>query len=244
LHDFEGRRVQISRNGRTWKYGYLPGGELKFETANHGNGWTTQYTTSYAYDVLGREKSRSVGVRNLSVSDQQLLGVGQISFGYDNCTNGLGRLCSSTHPSGVLSSTFAYDAEGNPTVENRTFKFATFQASRTSRMTYGPGGRVVTQTYADHGAGQSNGTVARFEYDARALPRTIKWQNGASLKTVAEQVRNTAGLVTTRYTNLQTSGWNESQSNWIYDPLTRVKSQQIVQGQNGFAVELQSSYRL
>lgn len=238
FHDFEGRRTKIIRNGRTWKYGYWPGGELKFETAHHGNGWEAQYTTSYAYDELGREKSRSVGTRNLTGTDPQQLGVGQISFGYDACTNGIGRLCMATHPFGVLTSSFAYDAEGNPTLETRTFKFAGFEASRTSRMLYGPGGRVVTQTYADHSLSPYDGTVARFEYDDRALPRTIKWQNGSALRTVANQARNTAGLVTVRHTNFGATGWNESQSEWIYDPLTRVKSQQVVQGQNGLAVEL------
>ena len=63
--------------------------------------------------------------------------------------------------------------------------FAGVNGTKTNKFSYGPGGRVVSQTYADNTTA-SNGTVATFEYDERALPKTVKWvRSGQAPKTVA-----------------------------------------------------------
>ncbi len=236
VHDFGGRRTQIERHGRTWRYVYNASGDMTSEVAPApGGGPDLAYTTTFAYDALGRQSSRSVGTRGLPAPDLALLGIGMITFTHDTCTNGVGRLCQVSFPNGVLTTSLSYDAEGNVTEERRQFDFAGATGERVARTTYGPGGKVVAQTYGDHSVIQTaginlpldDGTRATFEYDQRHLPLLVRWVKKPEPATVAVQVRNVAGLVTRRETHLLTQGWAELSSDWVYDPLTRVVSQTV-----------------
>ncbi len=236
VHDSGGRRTQIERHGRTWRYVYNASGDMTAEVAPApGGGPDLAYTTTFAYDALGRQSSRSVGTRGLPAPDLALLGIGMITFTHDTCTNGVGRLCQVSFPNGVLTTSLSYDAEGNVTEERRQFDFAGATGERVARTTYGPGGKVVEQTYGDHSVIQTaginlpmdDGTRATFEYDQRHLPLLVRWVKKPEPATVAVQVRNVAGLVTRRETHLLTQGWAEHSSDWVYDPLTRVVSQTV-----------------
>ncbi|MBE7449490.1 MAG: RHS repeat protein [Kofleriaceae bacterium] len=236
IHDFGGRRTRIERHGRVWTYTYNRSGDMTSEVAPApGGGPDLAYTTTFAYDALGRQSSRSVGTRGLPPPDLALLGIGMITFTHDTCTNGVGRLCQISFPNGVLTTSLSYDAEGNVTEERRQFDFAGTTGERVAWTTYGPGGKVVAQTYGDHSvmpvAGvnlpMDDGTRATFEYDQRHLPLLVRWVKKPEPATVAVQVRNVAGLVTRRETHLLTQGWAELSSDWAYDPLTRVVSQTV-----------------
>lgn len=230
FHDMGGRRTRIVRAGKTWTYGYNNSGDMTSEAVPPPTpAEAAAYTTTYAYDFLGRLLSRNVGIRTMTdLAERQLFGIGTIEFDHDTCANGTGRLCAVDFPHGVLSTTFTYDADGNQASETRAFNFAGVTGTRTTSAAFGPGGRIVDQTYADNASGASNASRAHFVYDDRGLPQTVQWlRSGLPAVTVADQHRNVAGLVTERETALATSGWLEYASTWSYDKLTRVESQTI-----------------
>lgn len=168
-HDFAGRRIRIVRGGRTWSYDYNKSGEMTSEAAPAPSPeLAAAYTTTFAYDPVGRPTSRAVAPRSVDAADRALLGIGTIVFSNDTCTNGTGRLCSVTHPNSTLSTTFSYDAEGNTTGESREFGFGGVVGEMATSATYGPGGKLVSRTYADHPV---EPTQALFEYDDRGAPR-------------------------------------------------------------------------
>ncbi|MBK7193244.1 MAG: hypothetical protein IPH80_12255 [Myxococcales bacterium] len=231
FHDFAGRRVKITRGSRNWFYTYLKDGQLESETVPGQAGTTTN---TYGYDSAGRMTSRLVGSRGMASgagSDQELFGIGTTTFTYDTCTNGKARLCTVTLPNSRLVTAYAYDSEGNTTDVTRTFNFG-FAAnwSRTTSAAFGPRGKLVTQKYADEANGQTVKTVATYNYDDRANPAVMTWTpaSGGTARTVANQTRNVAGLVTQRSATLSaTSGWKNFASDFTYDVLTRVASQTV-----------------
>lgn len=246
LHDFAGRRTHITRGGKTWKYGYNASGDLISETVPSGALDPTLFTTTYAFDPLGRQTSRSVGTRGMSPSDLSLFGVGTVVSAYDGCQNGVGRLCTVTFPNTgspstpVLQSSFLYDIEGNRVSETLQFNFAGVTGTRTARSIFGPGGKLVQHDFADNPiADTTSFSRAVYTYDSRGLPSTVQWTApGSAPKTLAAQTRNVAGLVKRRETALATAGWKEFRSDWVYDPLTRVQSQTISQSDGTTFVEI------
>jgi RHS repeat-associated protein len=134
---------------------------------------------------------------------------------------------------------YAYDGEGNPATTTRTFNFGgLINLTRVETATYGPGGRVVQQTYADNKIGETTVTSATYAYDDRAKPHALQWTSpGAAARTVATQTRNVAGLVTARVAPLiGTPGtptapplmWRQFRTTFAHDKLTRVVSQTVV----------------
>ncbi|MDO5505070.1 MAG: RHS repeat-associated core domain-containing protein [Pseudoxanthomonas suwonensis] len=82
---------QVSPDTGTTTFQYNASGQLTATTRSSG------VVTTYGYDSLGRVVSRSAG--------------GQThGFAYDSCTNGKGRLCTVTDPSGVIG--YNYSPEG------------------------------------------------------------------------------------------------------------------------------------
>ncbi|MEQ1729680.1 MAG: RHS repeat-associated core domain-containing protein, partial [Vicinamibacterales bacterium] len=249
-HDFAGRRVRIDRAGRSWTYGYDKHGDLTSETLPAPSLLlTAQYTNGYTYDALDRMSTRTVGGRQVIAADKDLLGIGQITFGYDSCANGVGRLCTATIPNGHLTTSYAYDVEGNQTTETRAFSFGNLAAgagnvtgTRVTELKYGPGGRVVEQTYADNAVGSAAKTRTQYTYDDRGLPIGVGWvaaptaiptptpPPAGSVRPLANQVRNVAGQVLTRQAVLAaapTATWRNVTSTWTYDKLSRVTSQTV-----------------
>ncbi len=236
--DFAGRRTKIVRGGRTWDYDYDSNGNLLTVVSPAPSlALLGDYTISYVYDDIDRPTSRSVGGRDLSSADQGLLGVGMITFGYDDCLNGIGNLCTVTLPGGQLTTTYAYDAEGNRASESRHFNFGGITGTRAIATAYGPDRRVAERTFADNAVSSSAKTRARYAYDDRALPEAVAWVTARSLpspdapRTVASQTRNVAGQVMVRSANLSatpgTTGWRDLTSTWTYDELGHATSQVV-----------------
>lgn len=234
VHDFAGRRVRIDRAGRSWTYDYDRNGNLVSEQFPAPSLMAmADYANAYGYDELDRMTTRTVGGRMLSSANKDLLGIGEIVFGYDGCANGVGRLCAATLPFGRLTSTYAYDAEGNQATETRAFSLAGVTGTRTTGLSYGPGGRVVEQTYADNAVGATKQTKAQYAYDDRGLPIGVGWvpaPGGQVVRQLADQVRNVAGQVLTRkamLTGPPTGSWRTFTSAWGYDKISRVTSQTV-----------------
>ena len=96
-HDLAGHRIQISRHGRTWKFGYDKNGNLISEQVpGSPNPPVTDlnYTTTFAYDDIDRIVSKLIGQRELSAADQQLFGSRSETFVWDYGGNMKGRLYS------------------------------------------------------------------------------------------------------------------------------------------------------
>jgi RHS repeat-associated protein len=89
-------------------------------------------TLNYSYDVLGRVMSIDA-----PGFDED------ITYVYDSCINGAGRLCQVMDASGTTS--YAYDAFGNLTQQTHTELGITY----TTSYTYDAGNRISTLTYPD-----------------------------------------------------------------------------------------------
>ena len=174
-HDYVGQRIQIDRAGRAWKYVYDHHGNLIREElpAPPGSLLVEEYKTTSHYDAIDRLMSRDAGGRELSNADKALLGIGTVGYTYDTCTNGVGRLCAATMPNGRLTTSYAYDAEGNAVSTSRQYNVGGIADTRVSKATFGPGGRVIEETCAIHA--QTVAIAARFakEFVARAQERGV-----------------------------------------------------------------------
>lgn len=96
-------------------------------------------TASFAYDALNRLTSLTYPTAGEDVT-----------YGYDTCANGIGRLCSVTDPTGTR--TYAYDGLGRTasvtwTTSNQVFttSYTWTPADKLASITY-PSGRVVSYT--------------------------------------------------------------------------------------------------
>ena len=101
-------------------------------------------TTTYAYDALNRLTSITYPTTSLNVT-----------FTYDQGTNGIGRLTGMTDASGTT--TYAYDARGNVTSETKTISgqnyvtsYAYDAADNLTQITY-PSGRTIDYDYNNIG---------------------------------------------------------------------------------------------
>ena len=111
-----------------------------------------------------------------------------ITYTYDTCTNGVGRLCSVSDPTG--SSSFTYDQRGNTTqtvkvIEGNSYTTQSTYDSlgRVKTLTY-PGGEVVTHTYDFSGSLKTvvgNQTyVSNISYNAFGQRTGMNLGNGTS----------------------------------------------------------------
>jgi len=130
-------------------------------------------TTTYTYDAAGnrttRRDARGQSVTYTYDALNRLTGVDaagtaeDISYFYDACANGAGRLCSVTQ--GSLAVIYAYDAFGNVT-GHQQLNYGYDAASRLRTMTY-PSGAVVSYRY--NAAGQ----VSRVDLTADGVTATL-----------------------------------------------------------------------
>ncbi|EJL90061.1 RHS repeat-associated core domain protein containing protein, partial [Herbaspirillum sp. CF444] len=122
-YDLRGRKTQmVDPDMGTWIYEYNAFGELTKQTDAKGQ------VTSMVYDKLGRMISRA---------EADLVS----SWTYDNCTKGIGKLCSSTADNGYLKSN-TYDSLGRGSSTTTTI-----DTTYTSSATYDANGRINTVTY-------------------------------------------------------------------------------------------------
>lgn len=237
-HDFAGRRTQITRHGRTWKYTYDKNGNLSTEMAP---GSPTPimdafWTTSIAYDALDRPVSKSIGPRDMSQADQSLFAVGVETFLWDYGSNRKGHLrqwkaYNQGSPNQYVLVDYSNDSQGNRWRTQHYLRVAGFPLlSRPTYTYFNIFGAPRLNRYLDNVNGP-NETNAEFQYDARGLPARIRLNRGGGepAQTLAEQTRNVAGLVTKRRTNT-TGAMTFVESNWTYDKLGRVTSQVVQKG--------------
>jgi RHS repeat-associated protein len=237
-HDFLGHRTQITRGGRSWKYGYDKNGNLISEQVPGSTGPTDEvnYTSTIAYDDLDRPTSKVNAKLTLSAADQALFGGDHETFTYDYPGNRMGRLVYwGTYAPGASTATLAvqngYDAQGNLFNVRQTFNGAGFTSlQRTYRNDKNLLGQPWVYFYDDL-VGGSNQTTGRVYFDARGLPQKyVLLRTGMANQDVAVQTRNVAGLVTRRHTDITGSPMTFVESNWTYDALGRVASQVVQKG--------------
>jgi len=161
----------VAPNNATTTYAYDDLGNLLQEVSpdrgvllysHDATGNTTSITdargvaATYSYDAL----DRVVGVDYPGTEED-------ISYSYDNCTNGVGRLCAVTDQSGTTA--YAYDAFGNITAHQGVGYF------------YGTANRVQAITYP-------SGAVVSYGYDAAGQVESVTLDDGASVRTLASGI--------------------------------------------------------
>ena len=118
--------AQTSPDTGTTGFQYDAAGNLTTKTDAKGQVFT------YSYDALNRLTSLDVP----GTADD-------LSYTYDTCANGVGRLCSVV--GSTATTTYAYDAFGNVTA-HQSVSYSHDAANRVSTMTY-PSGAEVTYSY-------------------------------------------------------------------------------------------------
>ena len=127
VYDDLGNLLQeISPDRGTMTFGYDDAGNVISQVDGRG------VNVTYTYDALNR----------LTFIDYPGT-TEDVSFTYDTCTNGIGRLCTTQDESGTT--TLAYDAFGNATQHDKTELGATY----ITQYTYDAMNRVMSITYPD-----------------------------------------------------------------------------------------------
>ncbi|MFN0246894.1 MAG: toxin TcdB middle/N-terminal domain-containing protein, partial [Kofleriaceae bacterium] len=229
-HDFAGRRIEITRAARTWKYGYDRNGNMTSEQVPGSAGPLTDvnFTTSMAYDDLDRVVSKVIGKRTLSDPDRALFVSNTETFTYDVGYIGTLHYWRAYGPAGSNTEwgidTY-HDGQGRRTITQQSHGFAGYPAlTRTWMQGYYVNG---TQKYgrALDFMGGTNETVWQYRYDARNLPSKIELVTPTA-QNIGVQTRNVAGLVTERRTD-RTGPTTFVKSDWQYDALGRVTMQTV-----------------
>jgi RHS repeat-associated protein len=244
VHDFAGRRTQINRHGRTWKYSYDKNGNLTSELAPGSPSppvTDPDYTTTIAYDDLDRPTSKLVGQRGLSIADQALFAGRTETFIWDaisstSTANMRGRLRQwNTFAPNAVTPTITRkrlnDDQGADTRAEHVYNNLVGLSNTVfMTMTRNVAGMLTTTRYAESGV---LGAMSTIQYSARGFPTQIDFNDHARgvSQTIGIQQRNVAGLVTTRTTALATSN-HFAQAQWTYDKLGRVVAQYVRKGLN------------
>ncbi|GAB3382913.1 RHS repeat-associated core domain-containing protein [Lysobacter fragariae] len=239
---------QASQDTGTTSFEYNTSGLRTRETRAGGD------ITDYGYDGLGRLTSKTAG--------------GNVhTFAYDTCTNGKGRLCSVTDPSGQLD--YTYTAEGNLLTQGQTTAgngnldqaYAYDDFGRLTGIGYSGGvgvgygysqGRVTTVTTTVNGV--STSVLSNLEYRPFGPVTAMTTGNGLSQRTsfdldgrpTAITLKNgTATLQSLSYTfdtnDLITKIANGANANltqnYGYDELTRLTSVTATGADQGWAYD-------
>ncbi|MCP4903218.1 MAG: hypothetical protein GY906_40165 [bacterium] len=215
-HDGVSRRTKIVRGGREWSFEYDLNSNVVLETTPMPDGaHEADHQTSHTYDDLDRVTRVVSGPRDLSATEQELLGVNLPTvYTYDTGFNAIGRISSVEGPfyerhytydfaGRVTSEQFVYDISSNTEINGEV------AANRTHSFEYNAAGAPTNLMTADS-------MRLQYEYDSAGRQKRVWWQNSnlGNLK-VAQFTRNAAGGVTRRR-----SGCVERE--WEYDQLGRV----------------------
>lgn len=147
--------------GLTTTYTYSGLGDLKTQVSPDTG--TTTFTHDVAGNVLTKTDARSVtatytydALNRVTTISYPAVGTDPaetVTYVYDTCTNGKGRLCSLTDKTGTT--TYTYDQKGRVTAKSQTngsltqtVGYGYNSAGQLTTMTY-PSGRVVTYTYTN-----------------------------------------------------------------------------------------------
>lgn len=177
-HDWLGRRVSVTRAGRTWSYRYDPDGKLVTIQAPAPDGDDPLlYLTSIVHDDIDRPVSRVSGPRGLSEQDLAELGAATAAWTYDQGANGVGRMTGMDTPS--LKQALAHDALGRVLTRTESFTIPglTIADGRTARFTYNALGPLATY----HGDASSLAPETRtlLVYDDRGRPDRVRWMSSS-----------------------------------------------------------------
>ncbi len=157
-YDKRGNLTSVTdANGNTTTYEYnLQNGQIKTISPDTG-------TTTYTYDLNGNLKTKTdaegititysydIANRLLQISFPDT--TQNITYTYDNCTNGKGRLCKMTDPAGTTN--YEYNAKGQIVKETKIIDNITYvteysynKNGKLTSMKY-PGERVITYNYSN-----------------------------------------------------------------------------------------------
>ena len=182
--DFGNLLSQTSPDTGTTRYTYDLANNLISRTDANG------ITLSYAYDALNR-------LTSITAPDAS----NNVSYVYDTCANGQGRLCSITKNNLVTS--YSYNAFGDITTHQNT------------HYRYDTAGRVKNQTYP-------SGNTLNYSYNAANQIDNIELNHGGSTTTIVSNItyQPFGGITSLTYGN----GLILNQS---YDNAYRITSQTI-----------------
>lgn len=243
--DWAGRRTEVARSGRTWNYVYDPDGNVTSEQVPGSTGPVDvpNYVTTTQYDVLDRPVSRVIGQRALNATDQTYFGSASESYSYDQGFNMLGRLrtyrsfgSGSVVP--AVKVDYFSDAQGRQTDVSQTLVIAGLPAkTRTIQQSYTVFGGPLTTQYNDGFDKLSELTASTQLYDAIGRPSAIRLSRGAVTTTIAQQSRNSAGLVISRSSPLSVGTVTSAVT---YDFLGRLTGQKVTKTTTPTAVASQT----
>ncbi|WP_164978566.1 RHS repeat-associated core domain-containing protein [Pseudoxanthomonas composti] len=138
-------RAVISPDTGSTSYGYDASGLRTAMIRNDGA------MTTYSYDGMGRLSAMTAGGQTLG-------------YGYDSCTNGLGRLCATSSPGGSTTS-FAYEKDGRLKQRTEVATGNGAQSSYSTSYSYDAFGQLTGITYP-------NGVAVGYGY-TRGQPTTM-----------------------------------------------------------------------
>ena len=230
-YDWVGRRTEITRNARTWKYRYDLNGNLIAKIAPVPAGAEEEdYKTSMEYDALDRITKKTPATFGNSLERIQQLGIGPFDYFYDDDSPGahlVGRLSSVILPFGEIR--YEYNSRGLIVFEERLFTIDYLASGSSVQWVEHEYNAFGQPTYIEH----DDGTLWKKSYDERGLVSTVEWldpQDGA-WKRIAHFGRSIAGKIQGRYND-----FNQRQL-IDYDALGRPIQDEIF---SGMELQLQS----
>ncbi len=198
-YDDKGRvYLVISPDTGTTTYAYDPAGNLTSKTDAKG------ITLSYTYDAA----NRLTGITAPAVDGFAAF---SISYTYDVCTNGKGRLCSMDDASGTTS--YEYSPKGQVTKETKLISSHTYitqytydQNGNMKTMTY-PSGKVITYNYTNDRAtsivlNNAVNLATNIAYKPFGGMTSIIYGNGITSSIGYDNQYHLSTLVTSTFQNL------------------------------------------
>ena len=149
----------------TTTYLYDAAGNVTSKTTASGTG--EAITLTYTYDALNR-------LTGVTTSDP----LEDITYTYDNCTNGVGRLCAVSN--GNANTTYQYDPFGNVTA-HQGVSYTYDLANRVKTATYLSGAML---TYHYDAAGQVSGVVLTVNGQSQPLAFSIGYAPFGGIETL------------------------------------------------------------
>ena len=242
-HDWLSRRIKISReNDISWLYQYDANGNLTDKTVPHPSGSSALYTSRTLYDAIDRTKIREVTPHGLSDDELAEFAVGATEYNYDQCTNGIGRLCRVDYPRNLGTHAYAYDARGNVVEESIDLLIPNseivpggekLQIQRTQFAEYSALNQAARFWLPD-GVSKSDSLEVTISYDERGLPENIaQVVDSNNLKNIASVSRNLSGRILKRTVEQAGNALTDPTSKWLYDSFGRVVLHEITAPANG-----------
>ena len=202
LHDGLGRRTQVRRGDKVWRYAYDHDSNLTHVTYPMPVGGNpTDYTAMTEYDIAGRPIVIHPPKAGLTDEQRAELAIGPLNLYYDERPNALGQLTRFVSP--VAQGELDYGASGQVIQYTETLNVAaltgaSINSALTQRWQYNAAGMTLSATYpARPGADPARAVTVQYTYDALGRPLTARaaLPGVQSLAPLVHYSRNAAGLV-------------------------------------------------